>query len=85
LILDCIQRYVQSPNSENINSKLIAIGMFMNFADYIARISNSKIQELNEKMECKKINNVEEIWENIFTRILVISQDKRCEIRRSSI
>jgi hypothetical protein len=57
----------------------------MNFADYIARISNSQIQELNEKMECKKINNVEEIWENIFTRILVISQDKRCEIRRSSI
>jgi hypothetical protein len=56
----------------------------MNFADYIARISNSQIQEFNEKMECKKINNVEEIWENIFTRILVISQDKRCEINAAS-
>lgn len=53
--------------------------MFMNFADYIARVSNQETNEIESK------TNVEEIWENIFNRILIISQDKRCEIRRSSI
>jgi hypothetical protein len=56
----------------------------MNFADYIARIPDYSDEELKEKTEIKKIS-VEEIWENIFTRILIISQDKRCEIRKSSI
>jgi hypothetical protein len=41
-ILNCVKDYVQSPNSENINSNLSAIGMFMNFADYIARVSKSE-------------------------------------------
>ena len=37
-ILDCIRRYAEQEN-ENINSNLTAIGMFMNVADYTAKIS----------------------------------------------
>ena len=37
-IFNCIQRFAQSDN-ENINSNLTAIGMFMNVADYTAKLT----------------------------------------------
>jgi hypothetical protein len=43
-IFTCIQRFAQSDN-ENINSNLTAIAMFMNVADYTAKLT----RELNEK------------------------------------
>lgn len=37
-LFDCIQIYSQA-KTENINSNLTAIGMFMSIADYLAKIS----------------------------------------------
>ena len=39
-IFKCIQIFAQQDN-ENINSSLIAVGMFMNVADYNAKVTRS--------------------------------------------
>jgi hypothetical protein len=62
-----------------------------------SEIMTKSLIELNEKMECKKINNVEEIWENHICKISEqfrqnTKTDKtqtnvqaRCFLRRSSV
>ena len=40
-IFNCIQRFAQSDN-ENINSNLTAIAMFMNVADYTAKLTKEQ-------------------------------------------
>ena len=41
--------YAQA-NTDNVNSNLIAIGMFMNVADYTAKLT----KELNEKHDVRR-------------------------------
>ena len=61
-ILNCIKRYAEQEN-ENINSNLTAIGMFMNVADYTAKISKKQKDGTASGSEAI---DVDFIWENIF-------------------
>lgn len=91
-VLNAIHLYASNKVGGNINNNLIAIGMFQNVADYIAKQimkkessqdasfveSSSKYQDLNEI-------NFEQVWEILFKRIENLSSDHRTEVRCTNI
>lgn len=91
-IFDCIQAFAQA-DTDNINSNLIAIGMFMNVADMISKrinadsnresIENLKISE--DSLKPQQPMDMVLIWQQMLLKMQPITTEPKAEIRRSLI
>lgn len=85
-IFNCIQLFAQA-DTENINQNLTAIGLFMNVADYTAKLT----QELQSENRTSDISvtkqgiDVSQIWNEMFAKIKLISLEFKAELRRSIV
>lgn len=70
-VLNAIHLYANN-KGENINNNLIAIGMFQNVADYIARQIKSEAGQFKET------------WLVLFERLKSLGTDNRAEVRRAN-
>jgi hypothetical protein len=71
-VLNAIHLYA-SNRGDNINNNLIAISMFQNVADFIARQIKSEAYSFKHT------------WLVVFERIKNLGQDHRAEVRRANI
>jgi hypothetical protein len=88
-MFNCIQMYAQS-NTDNINSNLIAIGMFMNVADYVANLTKQLNPEAekqrNSDISVRKTSiDIKKIWSSMFDKMQQVAKENKAEIRRSII
>ena len=69
-IFDCIKKYALS-DTENINSNLTAIGMFMNVADYTAKLTKERAADLRSSdISVRKTQiNVTQIWQEMLLKM----------------
>lgn len=84
--------YASNKVGGNINNNLIAIGMFQNVADYIAKQITKKdfnqdASFVDQSVTSKTENeiNFELIWEILFKRIESLGSDHRAEVRYTNI
>ena len=90
-LFSCIQRFAMisgtSSNrneSNNLNLNLVAISMFMNAADFIARLAKDAQQEETNQSERQTLD-VDRIWLSLFTSMQSVGREPKLEIRRSLI
>jgi DNA topoisomerase VI subunit B len=73
-------------DSENVNSNLIAIGMYMNVADYTAKLTKEQEESRKSDNSVRRKNiNVSQIWQDMFGKMACIAKEPKAEIRRSLI